>query len=873
MPRTSLLARLDSIPQHKLTLICAAAGFGKTTLITDWLAQFHAPTCWYSVDETDNQPISFIGGLITALNTQLRESIAWRLLENGEQQIETLLGALIEDCFHHPKPLILVLDDYHAIQTPEVYAWTKRLLEYAPAQLHVVMTSRKMPAFSISRLRSQGQVLEIKAKDLAFSATETADFFKVSLPTRQYHQLDIATIHQVTEGWVTGLQLWLLLSQQSTEAFQAVDTLERESQRYIFDYLSEQVFESQPAHVQTFLLTTALFERFCPQLCKSLLPPDESAALFSTLDAHHLFLIPLDHDGVWYRYHHLFREFLLKTSQQRAPSQVQTAYRDAALWFNRNGFIEESVSYALKAQDYRLAVGFIREHGRYHIWQQSAWVQVEQWIQALPLTWLHNDPHIAILQANMAAQAWRFDDFRRHLDDARALVEKAVLPASESHSIPLDKASQAKLLAELDALEFMTPASRGMQRQELTALHARMQKLDLRHEPIMASVVQMRYADMCFFVGDFEQAKQYYWQAIRAVTNQPNATVVLSALVTLARLARDNADWQGAHALCQEALAYARQWHVTESDEARHVSLWTAILYYERGDFEQSERAIQPALKMSGIPYLINSHIHLAKTLFMLGREAEALQTLHYARDLAVQHNIGQFFRIVERTLTWIHIRQNQTRHVRAWLSSAASLLTEQRNRATPSAPEELSLLFGAECYFHVGEYQRGMVFLDKLAPTLEQRARQLPLVRLKALQAIGYFHLKQPNAAHAALEQALNILTKSAFIMPISELGHAIAEVLTHYSETHAPKDEHIQQFMAYAKLPYGQSQPQTQLSYRELEVLRLIAIGYSNGEIAQKLYLTENTVKTHIKRLFAKLDANSRTHAVAQARAHNLL
>jgi LuxR family maltose regulon positive regulatory protein len=361
--RPRLFERLNEGLTRKLTLIAAPAGFGKTTLVSDWLQQVDLPAAWLSLDEGDNDPSRFLAYLVAALQrieVQIGQSVQGMLESSSPPPPVSVMPVIINEIAAAP-PFVLALDDYDVIDTPPVHDAMTFLLDHLPPQVHVIITSRADPPLPLARLRARAQLTEVRVIDLRFTSDETASFFS-QISGLNLSIEELIALEQRTEGWIAGLQLAAasLQGRVASEREAFVDTFAGDDQ-YIIDYLVEEVLNRQTPDVQSFLMQTAILERFNADLCDAVTGRNDSQAMLNYLAKANLFIIPLDHKRQWYRYHHLFADLLRYRLKETAPNQIPALHQRASQWYENRDLKHEAIHYALKGGDFDRAGQLIEQ--------------------------------------------------------------------------------------------------------------------------------------------------------------------------------------------------------------------------------------------------------------------------------------------------------------------------------------------------------------------------------------------------------------------------------------------------------------------------------------------------------------------------------
>ena len=440
--RPRLIERLnEGLFRRKLTLISAPAGFGKTTLVSEWVAGCERPVAWLSLDEGDNDPTRFLTYLVAALQTiaaKIGAGVLAVLQSPQPPPIESILTALLNEIATIPDHFILVLDDYHVIDSKPIDHALTFLLEHLPPQMHLVITTREDPQLPLARLRARGQLTELRAADLRFTPAEAADFLNQVMGLNLSAE-DIAALETRTEGWIAGLQL-AALSMQGREDIASFIQAFTGSHRFVLDYLVEEVLQHQPEHIRSFLLQTAILDRFCAPLCNAVTEREDGKEMLDVLERSNLFLIPLDDQRQWYRYHHLFADVLQAHLMEAQPDQVSSLHQRASAWYERNGLRSDAIRHALAAQDFERAAGLIElawpaDEGSIQI---TTWLG---WVKTLPDELVHTRPVLNVWYAyallgsgEMEAAEARLKDAERWLEPAEPMKVQLETPSVETVS-------------------------------------------------------------------------------------------------------------------------------------------------------------------------------------------------------------------------------------------------------------------------------------------------------------------------------------------------------------------------------------------------------------------------------------------------------
>jgi LuxR family transcriptional regulator, maltose regulon positive regulatory protein len=474
--RPRLADRLTEPHQAQLTLVCAPAGFGKTALLADWARRDRRPVAWLSLDEADNDPARFWRHAAAALDT-VRPGVAQQVaaLLQGLQRtsFEAVVTALVNELAGVAEELVLVVDDYHLIQAPQVHQSLEFLLAHLPTCLRLVLASRANPPLPLARLRARGQLVELRERDLRFTPTEAAELLHAAVGP-ELPQAAVAALADRTEGWVAGLQLAALSLQGRTDIAAFVAGFSG-SHRYVLDYLTQEVLDRQPDHLVRFLLETSVLERLHGPLCDAVTGRADSQALLEQVERANLFLLPLDEVRGWWRFHHLFADLLRGRLQQQQPERLPELHRAAAAWSQQHGLVDDAVRHALAAGDAAWAARLIEQHFDAMLWRSED-VTFRRWLEALPAELVRSRPRLCLAQAHGALLSGRLEAVEPHLADAEraaaAVAEEPYEPSagravSLLANVPAAIAVARALLARLygDA-----ERTKGFGRQALTHL-------------------------------------------------------------------------------------------------------------------------------------------------------------------------------------------------------------------------------------------------------------------------------------------------------------------------------------------------------------------------------------------------------------------
>jgi len=860
LSRPRLINQLSLQRQKCLTLLSAPAGFGKTTLVTDWIHQQHNPVAWLTLDEQDNDPILFWRYLIAALravDARLGLQAQAVLSAFSRVSLETAVTFLINDIISHIAPdttLTLVLDDFHWIHTASIHQTLNYLLQHQPPQLHLLLLTRADPPLSLARLRVEGRLVELRAGDLRLTAEEMAAFFNQVMALNVSQEALHLLIEQ-TEGWAAGLQLAALSLRQRgvDEAAQLVKAFSGLRQ-HVFAYLMEEVLRYQPDTVRQFLQKTAVLRQFCGSLCTAVTGQDDAVHLLRQLSTDNLFITPLDDEGQWYRYHPLFAELLRADLEEAARREC---HRRAAHWYARQQLLQDAVRNALEAEDYDLMASLLT--GSYKTFlAHGLLVSLQKWLDVLPaehrsprlrlaIAWCRvyegNEPQLQQLIADITKQLPQIEDaFRGEILAVHAIYaslyarpDDAIAWATQALSL-IDPADHLSLAAAHQALG-NAYRYQGNLDAALNAYTQGRQQFEAMGNVFMSQLPLYRIASIQIMQGRLHQA------------------------------------WQTYESIRQRAQAAGFEPLIMTGEVFGHLS----DLYWEWNDLDQAQAYARQEIELaqSGrmLLALVDGYLKLAAATAAQGEGTAAREALGLAAETAVQ---------LQSTPVSAQVSLHQARHDLAWgnLIAAAAWANEYaRQRAdgtcvlTPLLAQSADLLL-ARIWLAQGQATAVLALLQEVIPQCKTIGRIQLMVEAYVLQALAWTRQNQGADAQAALIQALTLAKQEGYIRVFAESGTALAPLL---NQVRYLFPDYVAQLLA--ALPPGTTATSPTsplvdpLTEREQEILKLIALGQSNREIADTLFISVGTVKGHVNHIFSKLDVKNRTQVLLRARERGLL
>ncbi len=883
--RSHLIEKLNLGLHRKLTLISAPAGFGKTTLVTDWLQShwLQSPgddssstffVAWLSLDDGDNDPVRFLTYLVSSLNriqgldTEIGVGALQMLQAPQPPPPETILINVINELTQTTLKIVLILDDYHLIDNQSVHESLNFLIENLPPKLHMVITTREDPPIQISRLRSRSQLTELRAVDLRFKSSEAAEFLNQVMGLN-LSETDISALEARIEGWITGLHM-AAISMQGSQDVEGFIKSFTGSNRYVLDYLIEEVLEQQTEEIQTFLLQTAILDRLKGSLCDVVTGQENGQETLELLDRANLFIIPLDDERSWYRYHHLFSDLLFQRLRQTQADIMPSLHIKAGEWFNQQGMKREAIKYLLTGKDYQGAANRIKSISL-DIMQQGEHTTVVGWINTLPEELVKAEPYLCVLHAWALQLTGQLEPSEARLVDCEIALDCLNESDKERENVlglinfrrayssfmvgdldqtinfakqALDQLPETAALIRLHTVLYLGVAYRYQGRLQ-EALETYTSVLPITERMGGKSVAVLHYihlSDLYWQLGQLQRAKEFCEQAL-SLTEQsigrPDMPFCGFVYVRIGRILRQWNQLEEAYEVTMQGLALCRDWNVADVLALSYIE--SAYIYQALKNDEQARASIKEAIQIFD-------------------------SFSEWGSKLAAAHQAK------------INLAHGNIKAAEKWAQT--NELTSDGDFEFHREIEYLSLirvLSAQQCFDEAYVLTRHIYEI-----ALETRKGYMELETLILLASICYA-TDETDEALAHLQKALIIAQPEGYIRIFVDEGPPMARLL--YEALSAGiVPGYVQKLLAafpevepekdFLNQPVGSDSDWIEtLSERELEVLQLIAKGLSRQKIASQLFLSLNTVKTHARNIFSKLGVNNRMQAVGKARGLGLL
>jgi LuxR family maltose regulon positive regulatory protein len=885
VPRPRLSQRLDEGLRlgHRLTLLSAPAGFGKTTLLSDWIDQHEGPVAWLSLDDQDNEATRFWSYLVAALqivHADLGQDTLHLLQATQPPPAQGILNPLLNEiaALAQTPPMtdiVLVLDDYHLISAPQIHEGIAFLLEHQPHNLHLVLATRADPPLHLPRLRARGHLTELRQGDLRFTAEEAAAFLN-SVMGLDLSAEDVAALEARTEGWIVGLQLAALSLQGRADAHEFITGFTG-SHHYILEYLTEEVLARQTEPVRQFLLQTSFLDRLCGPLCDSVmglaqtaqpegaqtattqLPSPPSAGLggqemLKQLDQANLFVIPLDDQRLWYRYHRLFADLLYKQlRQQMARKQVRELQQRASAWHEDKGSLDEAVLYALQARDYESVVRLAEQAalaGRL----ESRLTTMLSWLERVPEEMLLLRPRLRIYQA------WALV-INEQLDPAKQVLRESSDALQSMPSFPETDAVRDELDALLATVDMMASAlasaygGEDLEKAFQAALAAR-EKALAAGNVFLAGHATNGLAMARFYQGRLSEAAEYYRQLLDLGMQGKASQLPLAAVgqIGLASICLERNELDAAARHLDEGLRLGQHWVGTNTLVSAAVT--QSRLRQYSGDGKGAFKALD-----------------------------EAERPGHVRNSAPAMHRLA-------RQRAWLMLAAGDLDGADHLVKGLHDLLSYEKFGGTmPSAFQEAQQILLARVHLLRDKAGAALDILDPIHEGAKAAGRLGRVIEICLLKALAWQALGDQAAALMAFQESLALAATEGYVRVYLDEGARLLPLLSALDRDplrprrlQRPRRlrRHVRKLLNALDVDAGDRQPVIDdpssvliepLTKRERQVLRLMAAGLSGPEIAGELVIAVSTARTHIKSIYGKLGAHSRYEAIERAKALKLV
>jgi LuxR family maltose regulon positive regulatory protein len=823
--------------------------------------------------------------LIAALRTieaGIAEGVLGALQSPQSPPAEAILTTLINEIAALPDRIVLVLDDYHLIEAQPIHDALTFLLRRLPPQMHLVIATREDPPLPLARLRVRGQLTELRATDLRFSSSEAATFLNQVMGLNLSAE-DIAALERRTEGWIAGLQLAAISMQGRKDVTGFIQSFTG-SHHFVLDYLLEEVLEQQSQNIQTFLLYTAVLDRLTGSLCDALTGQEDGQATLEILERANLFIVPLDEERRWYRYHHLLADLLRQRLRQTQPEQMPTLHQRASKWYEQNGFIDEAIEHALHAEGFERVAHLIEEHVD-ALWQRSEHARLRRWLAGLPIELIFSKPHLGILHAWNLFTSGQQDAAEQSLQAAERVLESSADRVTETSPMEREQSPGSdwtRIQGRAAAIRAFLASYHG-DVQEISRYARQALEYLPEQDVTWRSTAAVALGDAYRFGGELAAAHRVRLEALEASKAAGNTYMTMIASMKLAITLRQQGRLEQVIEICQQQLQLAQEIGMSQSAVVGwSLAIWGEVLA-ERNDLDRAIHRAQKGVKLtegSRNAIVIGwSNLCLMRVLFSRGELAGAKEIVQKMENLARQYDVPPW--IANPMAAW---------QARIWLAQekldVASQWVGERGldaEGDPTRFHVIEYIVLVRIHIAQGRLDEATKLSQRLLETAERRGHTARAIELLNLQALAFQAGGDTNQAITALEQALTLAKPGGFIRTFVDEGPPMARLL-YEAVTRGVATDYARRLLAafpvtepeqtdLSKKQAPESDLIEPLSERELEVLELIAEGLTNPEIASRLFLSLHTIKVHARNIYGKLGVHNRTQAVTRARALGVL
>ena len=870
--RWRLTAALEKNLKNRITLISAPAGFGKTSLLADWIQEYGHQPAWLTLDESDNDPMRFLDYLVQALLKYPSEKLEIELNEhllstkNGPmQRLDLLLNCLCEA----DAPVIVILDDYQHIHLSAVHSALNYFVENLPPNVHLILATRCDPPLNLASWRAKAFLYEIRQSDLCFTDAEASIFFSHSLPF-ELGRSDLNALNAKIEGWAVGMQLAVsAMSKQKNkrDLEQFIESF-KGTNRYILEYLMEEVIRNQPAEIIEMLFNTSLLDRFCAPLCDFVLQRSDSRKIIDYLERNNLFIIPLDDNYEWYRYHRLFTDLLQSQYPHQDVEKMAEFHRAASLWFERNGHYAEAIDQRFLAGDINQAAQLIQTQGR-EVLKHSEFFTFARWIDRLPESFLYANPNLCTYYAlAMILEGRPFNEIQKVLH----ILENLEDGNEFDHSI-------LRVLISFVQGNFLDAI------QTLTTIN----DLPDHEDEILQGLIEI--VQSLVYEGNLESTLHQLEETHEKAQSSGNLAIAITSLSFMGDIYKTQGKLKKAWDVFQHALdlAYIGEEEYVPAGSAAFIGLGEVL--YKWNKLPEAEEALKKSLNLSKdweILHFFSGLTSLARVQVAQNKFKDAQISMQRAEELAARFDTSELDDfVVGCRIIQLKILMGQEIHDSDLKYLEQSPITES-DQTSNSILVSSSFLMDIQEYTHAwallsrNDYEKAIDQTKELLARAEHAHLDDFTIQYDVLLAVAYHKINQHREALRYLGIALRKAKKENQIRVFLEQGQDIINLLYDAVENHI---EEVFAGSLLALFPQMEAKDQKNkllevngeiiesLTARETEIIQLIAQGLSNQGIAFKLHLSISTVKVHVYNIFRKLNVHNRTQAVAKAQTLNII
>jgi len=854
--RATLLSRLDEAPQYKLTLLSAAAGYGKSTLLSNWCARRKESILWIALDRGDNDTnrfLTYLAAVVRALDAQLARDLIEMLQAPQPMSTEEFLSNWIFQVSQSTKPVFLILDDYHLVEDIRVHQALNYLLAYMPDHLHLIISSREDPPLPLAKLRAKRQLLEIRAAELSFSALEMDELlWKNGLKKLTLNQR--SSLWQRTEGWITGLQMALLSLQNHPNPDEFL-ALFSGNHQHILDYLMEEVLSDLEEDQRLFLFQTSVLQRLNPALCDAVCERQNSSELLAWLTRTNHFLIPLDKANQWFRYHHLFADLLQARAAGQDAQMLSSAHLRASRWYAHQEEWDAALYHAAQAEDWEWAGQLVAENGAQKLYHGEL-LTLQHWLELLPNQLRRQNSWLCTLAA------WTYlltGDFNQCMD----YVQQAILILTDY----ADNAFQTTIQGHLSAIQAYGAAFSQNSAESLSFAQRALQFLPSR-ETAIRSVVAFTQAAGAMLQDNLDLALSFAEQAAQAGQHS-NRHVAIPALGIAGSLLQNRGQLHQAEEKFNAILAWCMREDGTFSPLAARGFSGLCGLYLQYNRLEEAYKAAKQSVELArrwgSQDTWMSSNLHLVNCLAAQGEVTLAEKILDEVQGKQYTTNVSPgLIEFLQETRVNLWLAQGDSQHAVLWAKEILPVMTRVENSLQiPLWRAVIQALLTRS-----DSTVLALPLIEKLNDYATRQYQELTLISALIFRSAYLLSIGNELAGRKCLLEAMELAEHKNYIRVFLQSGSPVKRILQNIAE----KELHPFAITICKFLPAAHTLIDS-LSERELEILQLVEAGKTNQEIADLLCIALSTVKSHTNNIFSKLGVKNRTQALAKARALSLL
>ena len=878
--RSELSEKLNTGLSRKLILISAPAGFGKTTVVSDWINQQKIPSAWFSLDNGDNDPVEFLSYIITGiqgLSKEFGQSSRNLLHSPNKPSVEAIASLLINEILNIKLNFLLVLDDFHLIKSDEVLKIVSYLLEHIPGNIHIVILTRSDPALPVSRLRSQHQLVEIRSSDLSFSANDISILFNKKLKLGLSID-DVYSLESKTEGWIAGLQLTALSMQGREDVSEFIQNLKGDN-RYIMDYLMEEVLKIQTDDIKDFLIQTSILEQMSAPLCNTLLNKDDSQHVLESLEQNNMFIIPLDVNRTWYRYHHLFSGLLKQRFLQSDQKKIEDIHNKASAWYEENALHEFAIGHALEIRNFESSIRIL---GRIveSMWELGHHSAILRYGNLLPDEVIRSNHEFAMYYSWVLVTAGQVAESEKYLDYAQKVIDALInRERSAKEAISANKFFFGKLATTLAYMKLFTASPETIIKYCEIAIDNLSET-----NPLWTGWAWYFIGNAELVRGDVHKGLDAFKYALERSKKTDN--IYLIATITSAIVSHRCAlgQYRYAFAQCTDTLSLMnrRGFSAIAKVEWTFSGVFSmmAVIQCIWSNFdealENAKTAYQLCESARDIRYKIMALLAYSYVLHAVEDKEGAFDKISELEDVLKRYKIAPF--LASTYIGWKIYLLIEKHEIEKAADFAKEVGLGQHLKITFETL--YSYIHFARLLLLQNENTRAVELMSEMYLIAKKLNGIERMIDLKLVYVIMYIRRNEHEKAVAEYIDALEIAADENmiiyFLFDLDLTNVILNDVyrIQAAGKTRIP-DIFIQKLRQAVETKKSRSKihPELELSMRELDTLKLIAQDLSNQEIADRLFISINTVKTHLKNIFLKLEADSRSGAAAKAKKKGLL